>query len=132
MALLEFVIFLLTCKERVHAGYLELHVDIAGELVTQCAECDEVVLVRGHGRAHGGEEVGVVHVDGVLLVQLQRADKRRLELGEEVQRAAEEGDMAADRLAAGETGDGLIDHGLEDRGGQVLLRSPLIDQRLNV
>ena len=38
------------------------------------------------GRAGGGEEMRIFGVDGRLIRQLQRADKRGLELGEEVQR----------------------------------------------
>ena len=65
--------------------------------------------------------------------KLQGADKAgRAALGQEVQRAAEESDMAADRLAAGKTGDGLVDDRLEDGGGQVLLGRALVDQRLDI
>ncbi len=49
-----------------------------------------------------------------------------------MQRSAEEGDMAADRLAAGESGDGLVTDGLKDGSGQILLRRSLVDQRLDV
>ena len=49
-----------------------------------------------------------------------------------MQRAAEEGDVAADGTAACEAGDGLHDDGLEDGGGNVFLLRSLVEQRLNI
>jgi hypothetical protein len=59
----------------------------------------------------------------------ERADERRPQLGQEVQRAAEEDHLAADRVAAGQAGDGLGGDGLEDRGGDVGVRGALVEQR---
>ena len=42
-----------------------------------------------------------------------------LQLRQEVQRSAEERDVAADRLAAGKAGDGLVDDRLKDGYGKV-------------
>ena len=49
-----------------------------------------------------------------------------------MERAAEECDVAADRLAAGEARDRLIDDGLEDRGGEIGLGRALVDEGLNI
>ncbi len=49
-----------------------------------------------------------------------------------MQRTPQESDMAADGFAAGEPGNGLVDHRLENRGRKVFLGSPLIDERLDV
>ncbi len=40
--------------------------------------------------------------------------------------------MPADGLALCKTGDGLNDHSLENRGGQILLARAVVDERLNV
>ena len=49
-----------------------------------------------------------------------------------MQRTSEERYVSADRLAAGETADGLVYDCLEDRGGEVLTGSPIVDQRLDI
>ena len=68
----------------------------------------------------------------MLLIQLQRADKSLPQLGEEVERSAQESHMPADRFAAGQAADSLVDHSLEDRNRKILLRSAFIDQRLDI
>ncbi len=68
----------------------------------------------------------------MFFIEIQRADKSSFQLRQKVQRASEESDMPADRFAAGETADGLIDHCLKNGGGEVFSRSALVDQRLNV
>ncbi|MPM47273.1 hypothetical protein SDC9_93981 [bioreactor metagenome] len=96
------------------------------------------------------------HVEGLRLpVGEQRGADRHVELGplrgaegaaaggqhrgvrlpqprQEVQRTAQEHDVAADRPAAGQPGHRLGGDGPEDRGGQVLGRRTLVDQRLDV
>ena len=68
----------------------------------------------------------------MFFVQIQCADKRRPQFGQEVKRTAQEGDMTADRLAAGKSGDGLIDNRLENGGGQIFSCGAFINQRLNI
>ena len=76
--------------------------------------------------------MGIFRNDGVFLIKVQSADEAFAKLGEEVQRTAEEGNMAADRFAAGKTGDGLVYHRLKNGYRQIFLGRALIDQRLNV
>ena len=76
--------------------------------------------------------MGVVGIDDILRRQVQRADEGLFQLRQEVQRAAEERDAAADGLAAGKAGDGLVDDGLKDGGGQIRQRCALVDERLDV
>ena len=54
------------------------------------------------------------------------------QLGEILQRAAQEGDVAADGTAARQARDGLGHDGLEDGGGHVLGAGALVEQRLDV
>ena len=49
-----------------------------------------------------------------------------------MQRTAEKRDIAADRPAAGKTGDGLVHHCLKDGGGEIGRRGTLVDEGLNV
>ena len=49
-----------------------------------------------------------------------------------MKRAAQERHVSPDGLAAGQSADGLVDHGLENRSGQVFLGGTVIDQRLNI
>jgi hypothetical protein len=62
----------------------------------------------------------------------ERADEGRPQLGQEVQRPAEEDHLAADRVSAGQAGDGLGGDGLEDRGGDIGVGGALVQQRLDV
>ncbi|CED90575.1 Hypothetical protein AAM4_0743 [Actinomyces succiniciruminis] len=88
--------------------------------------------VGQEGGADGDVQLGVVGAgEGVDLVG-QGALEGPAQLGQEVQRAAQEHDVAADGAAAGQAGDGLGDHGLEHGGGQVLAGGALVDQRLQV
>ena len=76
--------------------------------------------------------MGVVGIDDILRRQVQRADEGLFELRQEVKRAAEEGDAAADGLAAGKAGDGLVDDGLKNGGSQIGQRCALVDERLDI
>ena len=67
-----------------------------------------------HGAAHGGEKMGVVHIDGVLVVQIQSAHEGSLQFRQEVKGAAQESDVSADGFSAGKAADGLIDNRLEN------------------
>ena len=49
------------------------------------------------------------------IIQLQGPDKSSLQFGKKMKRSTEEGDMTADRFAAGQTTDGLVDDCLENR-----------------
>ena len=55
----------------------------------------------------------MIRDQGVLIIQLQRINETGTQLIEEMKRSAEEGDMSANRLAAGETGDSLVHDSLE-------------------
>ena len=52
--------------------------------------------------------------------------------GKKVERAAKKCYGAADRLAAGQTADGLVDHRLENGCGQIFPCSSFIDERLDI
>ena len=132
MTAAEFVILLLGGEERIHAPDLKLHVKFAGEPFGHTGQRHKDVFLRVHGTAHSGEQVGIFHIDRMLVIELQGAYKRFFELGEEVQRSAQKGDMTPDGLAAGQSADGLIDHCLENRGSQVLLGGSFIDQGLDI
>ena len=88
-------------------------------------------LVR-HGGTARHKQVSILGHDAVLLVQVEREVKAMAQLGEILQRAAQEGDVTADGTAARQARDGLGHDGLEDGGGHVLGAGALVEQRLDV
>ena len=76
--------------------------------------------------------MGILRNYRVLLIQVQSADKAVPQLGKKMKRAAQKGNMTADRFSAGQSGDGLIDNSLKDRDRQIFLCRPFIDQRLDI
>ena len=49
-----------------------------------------------------------------------------------MERAAQEGHGAADRLSAGQAADGLVDDRLENGCGEIFPRSALVDEGLDI
>ena len=85
-----------------------------------------------HGGAARHKQVSVLGHDTVLLVQVEREVEAVTQLGEVLQRAAQEGDVAANGTAARQARDGLGHDGLEDGSGDVLGAGALVEQRLHV
>ena len=132
MASAEGVIFCAVRKQRRQTLELEGHLHAGAQFCgKRCGVC-RLGIARLEGSAHGGEEVGILGVDDILRRQVQRADEGLFELRQEVQRAAEKSDAAADGLAAGKAGDGLVDDGLKNGGSQIGQRCALVDERLDV
>ena len=76
--------------------------------------------------------MGIRRVHDVLRRQLQGTDEGGLQLREEMQRSPQESHAAPDGLAAGQAGNGLVHHGLENGGGQIRPGSPVVDQGLDI
>ena len=70
--------------------------------------------------------------DAVFIVQVEREVEAVAQLGEILQRAAKEGDVAADGTTARQARDGLGHDSLEDGSGDVLGAGTLVEQRLHV
>ena len=133
VALLELAVVVLGGKEWLQA--LDLGALGVLEVLEQADDLGEghvLIGLAGERRARGHKQVGVVGHDDVLVVEVQRDVEAVAQLGEVLQRAAEEGDVAADGVAAGEARDGLVGHGLEDGGGHVLGARALVEQGLDV
>ena len=119
-------------KQRRQTLELEGHLHAGAQFCgKRCGIC-RLGIARLEGSAHGSKQMGVVGIDDILRRQVQRADEGLFELRQEVKRAAEEGDAAADGLAAGKAGDGLVDDGLKNGGRQIGQRCALVDERLDV
>ena len=132
MTAAEFLIFLLGGEQRLHTRHLKLHFDTAGQLIDHVLHGECHVLFEIHGRTDGGKQMGIVQFNGMFLIQLQCTDKCLFQLGEEMKRSSQKGHMAADRLTAGQTADGLVDHCLENGRRQILLGRTVVDQGLNI
>ena len=65
--------------------------------------------------------------DNMILIQFQSPDKGLFQFRQEMQRTAQKGHMAPDGLTACQSGNGLIDHCLENGSRQIFFGCPLID-----
>ena len=120
-------------KERIKALDLgTLCVTQGIDSLDELRERTELIGLVRHGGAARHKQVSVLGHDTVLLVQAEREVEAVAQLGEVLQRAAQEGDVAADGTAARQARDGLGHDGLEDRGGHVLGAGALVEQRLHV
>ena len=120
-------------KERVQTLDLgTLRVTQAIDGIDELRECAELVGLVRHGGAARHKQVGVLGHDAVLLVQVEREVEAVTQLGEVLQRTAQEGNIAADGTAARQARDGLGHDGLEDGGSHVLGAGALVEQRLHV
>ena len=120
-------------KERIQALDLgTLRVTQAVDGIDELRERAELVGLVRHGGATRHKQVSVLGHDTVLLVQIEREVEAVAQLGEVLQRAAQEGDVAANGTAARQARDGLGHDGLEDGGRHVLGAGALVEQRLHV
>ena len=120
-------------KERIQTldlGTLRVTQGIDGP--DELRERAELVGLVRHGGAARHKQVSVLGHDTVLLVQIEREVEAVAQLGEILQRAAQEGDVAADGTAARQARDGLGHDSLKDGGGHVLGAGALVEQRLHV
>ena len=92
----------------------KIHGDALCQGINQIPNGTGLGFPRLQSRAHGGKQVGIFRVHHVLGSQLQRADKGLLQLRHKVERAAQKSNTAPDRLSAGQTGDGLVHHCLQN------------------
>ena len=120
-------------KERIQALDLgTLRVAQAVDGLDELRERAELVGLVRHGGAARHKQVSVLGHDTVLLVQIEREVEAVAQLREVLQRAAQEGDVAANGTAARQARDGLGHDGLEDGGRHVLGAGAFVKQRLHV
>ena len=120
-------------KERIQALDLgTLCVTQGIDSLDELRERAELVGLMRHGGAARHKQVSVLGHNAVLLVQVERKVEAVAQLGEVLQRAAQEGDVAADGTAARQARDGLGHDGLEDGSGHVLGAGAFVEQRLDV
>ena len=133
VATLELGKVLVGGKERIQALDLgTLCVTQGIDSLNELRERAELVGLMRHGGATRHKQVGVLGHNAVLLVQVEREVEAVAQLGEVLQRAAQEGDVAADGTAACQARDGLGHDGLEDGGSHVLGAGAFVEQRLDV
>ena len=84
-------------------------------------------------RAADGHEIGaVLHVHHVFRCQFQGLDKAFLQFRQKGQGPAEEGHVALDFASLGQVADGLVHDGLEDGLGDILPRSAVVHEGLDI
>ena len=101
------------------------------DALLEARDVDDLCLVRER-RTHGDEVIAVVDVNDMFIVELQRLDEALAQLRQEVERAAEEGDVAAYRPALREVANGLIDDRLENRQRNIRLFGTVVHERLDI
>ena len=132
MAGSEFFIVSFISKEGFHPLYLEIHLDAVGKPFDQIVQAGSCLRIRVHRRADRRKQMRVIRGNDLVRPQIQGADKCRAQLREEMKRSTEKRNIAADRLAACQTADGLVDNRLENGGGQILFGCALIDEGLDI
>ena len=133
VATLELGKILVGGKERIQTldlGTLRITQGIDG--LDELRERTELIGLVRHGGAARHKQVSVLGHDTVLFVQAEREVEAVAQLGEVLQRAAQESDVAADGTAARQARDGLGHDSLEDGGSHVLGASALVEQWLDV
>ena len=132
MPLAEGLIIRLVPEKRRKPGHLERDPDTLFQPRNELSQGHGLGIPAFQGGTHGRKQMGILRVHDLIRGQLQRPDKGLFQLRQEVQRSAQKGHTAPDGLAAGQAGNGLVHHGLENGGRQVCLGGTLIDQGLNV
>ena len=128
----EFLVFFMVPEKGLQPGHFRIDGHAFVQQVDQFLNGNRTCILRLHGSTHGCKQVGVRRIHRGLLRQLQGADKGRFQFCQEVQRASQECHTAPDGLAAGQTGNGLIHHRLENRSCQISTGGPLVDQGLDI
>ena len=119
-------------KKRIQTLEFKGHFNAFFQPLLQLGQRYGTLIIDGQSGAHGGKQMGVFGIHRGFGGELQRANKGFFQLGQKVQRTAQKGHTAPDGLAAGQTGDGLLHHCLEDGGGQVGFCGALVDKGLNI
>lgn len=89
-------------------------------------------MAGGYGGADGHVQFSVLRHNHIFVCNVQSLPEALTEHGLEGERAAKEGNFSVYRTAAGETGNGLVHHGLENGKGNIFMGGPLIQQSLDV
>ena len=127
------VVVSLVPEQRFHALYLKIHLYTRGQLFNHGFQGNRgLVLLWIHGSAHSGKQVGMVRRNDLFLCKAEGTDEAFTQLGQEVEGAAQKGNIAPYGLSAGKAADGLVHHCLENGRGQVFPGSAFINQWLYI
>ena len=132
MTVTESHIFLTAIKQGGQPGHFKGNLHAVFQPGNQIINTHGLPFMTFQFCTHGSKQMGVLRIHGGFRCQLQGADKRFLEFRQEVQWTAQECHRSTDRLSAGKTGNGLIDHRLKDGCCQVRLGCALVDKGLNI
>ena len=75
VTLYELLICRLVCKQGLHAFHFKFHLDIGGQLFHHIGQADADIFLGIQCGADGCEQMRVVHIDDVLVIQIQGTDK---------------------------------------------------------
>ena len=128
----EGIILLLIVEQGGHGVHCRGGLHALLQLFQHILEGSGGIVGGAQGCTHGGEAVAVLGEDGVVGIQLQGVHKALPQTHKKVEGTAQKDDLALQLPALGQTGHRLIHHGLEDRGGHVLLPPALVQNGLDV
>ena len=132
MAKAEAFVLFFVFKEFGKSFKLKIHGDAALELFKNAIKLQSIFLTGTQRHTQGCKKVGIFGVYNIFLAELQGADKGLFKLRQEVERAAQKCHAAANGLAAGKAGYGLVYNGLENGGCQVGSGGAVINKGLNI
>ena len=132
MAFEENVQLFLILKQRIEVAQTDFVFKGLIHAFKEFRERDHWLFFAGVSRPQSDKQVRICRKFHFLRLEFQGFNKPLAQLGQEVQRAAQKGHVAFNRVAAGQTGDRLVNHSLQHGSGDVCLFCPVVDQRLNI
>ena len=89
-------------------------------------------ILRTECSAHSDEKLRIFGHNDMFGSQMQRFNKTLTQLRQKIKRTSQKRDVSTDRFSAGQSGNGLIDDGLENRGCHIFPMCAFIQKRLNI
>ena len=128
----EGIVILLIFKQRRKSGHFKRNRYPLFQSADQLLQGNRRGITAFQRGTHGGKQVGILRIHHVFRCQLQCTDKGFFQFRQKMQRAAQKRHTAPNGLAAGQAGNGLIHHRLKNRGRQIRVCGPLVNQGLDV
>ena len=132
MTVFECFVILLVLEQRVHTCYFRCQFHAVFQSFQQQIKIQFCFTLIGYCCTISGKQMGIFGDDGGFVCQFQCFDETAAQFGQEMQGAAQKCYMTADRFAASQTRDGLIDYCLENGRCQVFLLCAFVDQGLDI
>ena len=129
----EFSVFFFIDKEGVQRfGNAEIHVFFLFHFRKPGVQVERLVMAGRNSGTDGYIQFPMVRDDHIFISDVQGLLEPFAESGLESERPAEEGHFSVHRPPAGETGNSLVHHGLEDGKGDIFMGNAFIQESLDI